>query len=309
MARGPLRGIETTSLSCDALLEASDVDLINLGSSDIPARKSNSRSSPSAAVEAASGFRSTVILGAPDRSLALQGATIRRLVADRTYFGLEAQALRAGAERALARLSAKAPGQRRIDVRSLAEDFHLDGPATSALQREFLMGGLLHPDGAGGYLPTRLFRQYALACVVAPLSRARARALIAEACGLAERINAEWVSNPYQLKMVAVSGNYMSQREQLSELSLSLVLGRRREARAPGTPPLQDKDDALRQILEALNALSSFIVVRIVADGQTVQRPFGVVFRRNDDVVESPPPPLNRFRAWSASLTRRLPFK
>jgi hypothetical protein len=203
-------------------------------------------------------------------------------------------------------LSAKAPGQNRIDVRSLAEDFHLDAPATSALQREFLMGGLLHPDGAGGYLPTRLFRQYALACVVAPLSRTRAKALIAEVCGLAERINAEWVSNPYQLKIIAVSGHYMSQREQLSELSLSLVVGRRREARVPGASPLQDKDAALRQIVEALHAMSSFIVVRIVADGQTVQRPFGVVFRRNHDVVETPEPPLNRFRAWSASITRRL---
>jgi len=143
------------------------VDLINLGSSDIPARKSDSRPLPSTPREAAGGFRSTVILGAPDRSLALQGATIRRLVADRTYFGLEAQALRAGAERALARLSAKPPGQSRIDVRSLGEDFRLDPAASSALQREFLMGGLIHPDGAGGYLPSRLFRQYALACVVA----------------------------------------------------------------------------------------------------------------------------------------------
>ncbi len=306
MARGLPRGIEATSLSCDALLEASDVDLINLGSSDNSARKSNSRPSPSAAGEAASGFLSTVILGAPDRSLELQGATIRRLVADRTYFGLEAQALRAGAERTLARMSAKPPGQSRIDVRSLGEDFLLDAPASSALQRELLLGGMLHPHGAGGFLPTRLFRQYALACVVAPLTRARAKALIGQACGLAERINAEWVSNSYQIKMAAVSGNYMSQREQLSELSLSLVLGRRREARTPGSPPLQNKDDALRQILKALHALSSFIVVRIVADGQSVQRPFGVVFRRNDDVGHSTPPPLDRFRAWSASITRRL---
>jgi len=306
MARGLSRGIETTSLSCGALSEVPDVDLINLGSSNNPARKSNSRPSASATGDAAGGFRPTVILGAPDRSLALQGATIRRLVADRKYFGLEAQALRAGAERALARVSAKPPGQSRIDVRSLGEDFRLDPPASSALQREFLMGGLIHPDGAGGYLPSRLFRQYALACVVAPLSRARAKGLIAQACSLAQRINAEWVSNPYQIKMVAVSGHYMSQREHLSELSLSLVLGRRREGRTPDSLPVASKDDGLRQIQEALNALSSFIVVRIVADGQAVQRPFGVVFRRTHDVVDAPAPPVNRFRAWSASITRRL---
>jgi hypothetical protein len=283
------------------------VDLINLGSSHIPTRNSNSRSSPSAAGEAGNGFRSTLILGAPDRSLALQGATIRRLVADRSYFGLEAQTLRAGAERALARLSAMPPEEARIDLHSLGEDFGLDAPASLALQKELLVGGMLLPDGAGGYRPTRLFRQYALACVVAPLSRARAKALIDQACGLAARINTEWVSNAYKIKMIAVSGYYMSQREQLSELSLSLVVGRRRESATPGSPPAQSKEEALRQIVEALNALSSFIVVRIVADGQAVQRPFGVVFRRNHDAAATPTPaPLERFRAWSASFTRRL---
>jgi len=172
---------------------------------------------------------------------------------------------------------------------------------------------MLHPHGAGGYLPTRLFRQYALACVVAPLSRARAKALIDQVRGLAARINAEWVSNPYQIKMAAVSGSYMSQREQLSELLLSLVVGRCRETGTPGAPLLASKDEALRQIVDALHGLSSFIVVRIVADGQAVQRPFSVVFRRSQDVVESSVPsavpPLQRFRAWSASIGRRLSLR
>ena len=279
------------------------MELINLGSSDIPAQKSDSRPSPSAPV-ADSG--STVILGAPDRSLAMQDATIRRLVADRKYFGLEAQALRAGAERSLARLAAMSPEEARIDVCSLSEDFGLDAAAGEALQREFLGGGMLQSDGAGRYRPTRLFRQYALACVIAPLSRARAKALIDQACGLAARINTEWVSNPYHIKMIAVSGYYMSQREQLSELSLSLVVGRRREAAAPGSSFAQSKEEALRHIVDALNALSSFMVIRIVADGQTVPRPFGVVFRRSNDVVEPPAPPVDGFRAWGAFITRRL---
>lgn len=309
MARGLPRAIETTSLSSDVLSEASDVDLINLGSPQFPARKSSSRPLPSAAGDAAvTGFRSTVILSAPDRSLALQGATIRRLVADRKYFGLEVQVLRAGAERSLARLASKPPEEARIDVRSLGEDFNLDPTESAALQRELLMGGMMHPHGTGGYLPTRLFRQYALACVVAPLSRARAKVLVEAACGLATRINAEWLSNPYRIKLIAVSGSYMSQREQLSELSLSLVVGRRPEAGPSDAPSSQSKDAALREIVEALNALSSFIVVRIVADGQTVQRPFGVAFRRSDDLVEPAPPPLGRFRAWSAAITRRLSF-
>ena len=79
---------------------------------------------------------------------------------------------------------------------------------------------------AGGYLPTRRFHQYALACVVAPLSRARAKGLIDRACGLAARINADSARNPFQIKFVAVSGNYMSSHDQLAELSLWLVLDR-----------------------------------------------------------------------------------
>jgi hypothetical protein len=283
------------------------VELSNLETPPDLTRKSSSRPSPTLAKKGITELQSTAILGSPDGSMAPDDiARPRRLVADRSYFGLEAQALRAGAERSLARLSAVLPGQARIDVRSLGEDFDLDAAASSALQREFLLGGMLHPDGAGGYLPTRLFRQYALACVVAPLSRARAKALIDRACGLAARINTDWALNPYQIKMVAVSGHYMSQRDQLSELSLSLVVGRRREVRSSGSAAPLAKDEALRQIVDALTALSSFIVVRIVADGQTVPRPFSVVFRRSNDVVEAPAPPVGRIRAWSALISRRL---
>lgn len=278
------------------------MDLINLGSPEAPAQESKPLQS-----SASGGFRSTVILGAPERQTLHESGNLRRLVADRQYFGLDAQTLRVGAERTLARLSAKSPGEARIDARSLGEDFRLDGPASSALQRELLMGGLLHPDGAGGYLPTRLFRQYAIACVVAPLSRERAKSLVDRACKLAAQVNTEWIWNSYKIKMIAVSGGYMSQREQLSELSLSLVVGRRHEVPAPDSPPSQGKDEALREIVQALNALSSFIVVRIVTDGQGVPRPFSVVFKRSNDVVPDPVvPPLERFRAWSASIGRRL---
>jgi hypothetical protein len=284
------------------------MDGINLRSPEVPARKSKSRSSPANTEEAGSGFRSTVILGEPERAIGLQDtANLRRLVADRRYFGLDAQTLRAGAERTLARLSAKSPGEARIDARSLGEDFRLDTPASSALQRELLMGGLLHPHGAGGYLPTRLFRQYALACVVAPLTRERARYLIDRACQLVMHVNADWVTNPFQVKMIAVSGSYMSQRDQLSELSLSLVLRRRPEAKAPDAPALQEKDDALRQIVEAMKSLSSFVLVRFAPDSQSVQRPFSVVFQHSKEVAADPVvAPLERFRAWSMSIGRRL---
>jgi hypothetical protein len=142
--------------------------------------------------------------------------------------------------------------------------------------------------------------------VVAPLSRTRAKALIDRACRLAARVNADWVGNPLQIWTVAVSGSYMSRLDQLSELSLWLVLHRRRDARSQRAASLLSKDDALRQILEAMNALSSFMVVRIVADKQAVPRPFSVAFQAHEAVMDSSAPPRGRFRDWSASITRRL---
>ncbi len=230
----------------------------------------------------------------------------RRLIADQQYFGLEANALRAGAGRALARISKQPAEEARIDIRSLGEDFHLDAAASSALLSALLTGGLLYPDGTGRYRPTRHFREYALARVVEPLTRARARALVDRACRLAARINSDWDGVPFQIEMVAVSGSYMSRGDQLSELSLSLAVGRRPEARTPGSKPLLSMDDALRQILEAMHALSSFIVVRIVADRSAVPRPFSVVFEANENVIESSVAGWDRLRDWSMSVTRWL---
>jgi hypothetical protein len=145
--------------------------------------------------------------------------------------------------------------------------------------------------------------------VVAPLPRTRARALIDRACRRATRINSDWVRNPFRIEIVAVSGCYMSRRDQLSELSLSLVLGRRPEAPpAPSRHPLSE-DDAQREILDAVNALSSFIVTRIVPDREAVQRPFSVVFQADDDLVDTSVAGWDRFRDWSASITRWLALR
>jgi hypothetical protein len=233
----------------------------------------------------------------------------RRLVADEQYFGLEAAALRAGARRVLARIAQQPFDQEWIDIRRLGKDFQLGAAETSALLGTFLTAGLLYPEGTGRYRPTDTFREYAAACVVAPLPRKRAKALIDRACRRAARINSDWVRNPFQIEMVAVSGCYMNRRDQLSELSLSLALGRRPEA--PPTPsrhPLSD-DDAQRQILEAVNALSSFIVTRIVADREAVQRPFSVVFQADDDLMDTSVTGRDRFRDWSVSITRWLALR
>ena len=214
--------------------------------------------------------------------------------------------LRAGAERVIERMTARAPKQARIDVHSISADFHLDAADSRTLFSALLAGGLLYPDGTGGCRPTERFRDYACACVVVPLSRDRAKALIDSVSELAQRINVAWAQNPYQIKMIAVSGGYMSRCKTLHELSLWPVLRRRPEVRARGWKPALGKDDAQGQIRSAMNALSSFIVVRIVADRQAIERPFSVVFQASEPMVERPLPAWDKVCDWSASITRRI---
>ena len=137
----------------------------------------------------------------------------------------------------------------------------------------------------------------------------RAKALIERACALAGEINTAWTLNLFQIKMLAVSGSYMSQREKLSDLSLSLVLRWRHEAPQAGAASPPGKDEAIRQIVGAVSALSSFMVVRVVSGSDAVQRPFSVVFKHSEDLVESAEPRKGRLQAWSEALTRRLASK
>jgi hypothetical protein len=251
----------------------------------------------------------TEILGAPEAAridLVQSGSKSPRLVADREYFGLQAEVLRAGAERTLARLSTLKPDEQRIDVHTLGEDFSTDPAAAAVLLSAFLAGGLLHPNGAGAYLPTRHFRQCALACVVAPMTRDRAKSVIDRACKLAEQINREWTRNPFRIKTIVVSGSYMTRRKHLSELSLFLGLSKRQWARAAGATTAQERDEAGRQIAQAMSKLSSFVTVRIVSERHAVPRPFSVVFQADHFVDEASAPAWGRFLDWSSALTRRL---
>lgn len=228
----------------------------------------------------------------------------RRLIADQQYLGLDAKALRGGAARTLARLSSHPAGRAWIDLRSLGDDFHLDAGASAALLSAMLASGLLYPDGAGKYHPTRQFREYALATVVAPLPRERAKSLIEHACKRAARVNSEWIHLPFQIEMMAVSGSYMTRRDQLSDLVLSIALHRRAVSRAANAPVPPSKDDASRQIVQALQALSSFIVVRIVTDQTKVQRPFSVVFQGGANAPEAAVERSHKLRDWGASVSR-----
>lgn len=231
---------------------------------------------------------------------------LRRLFANERYFGLEALALRAGAQRALKRMSMQAPEQRRISAHSLGEDFCLDAAASGKLLQALLGGGLILADDSGCYRATERFREFALARVVVPLSRARAKELIATACRVATRINADWDRNPFLIETIVVSGSYMSRRDPLPELLLWLVLRRRPQTKARNRKPWVSKGDALRQILAKMKVLSSFMVVRIVSDKQNVPRPFSVAFQANDHTLESSLPAWEKVRDWSASISRQL---
>jgi hypothetical protein len=231
------------------------------------------------------------------------------LIADQQYLGLDAKVLRSGAARTLTRISSHPAGQAWIDLRSLGDDFHLDAGATAALLSAMLASGLLYPDGAGRYHPTRQFREYALATVVAPLPRERAKGLIDRASKLAARINSEWKHLPFEIDMMAVSGSYMTRRDQLADLVLSIALHRRAVSRSAesGIPP--SKDEASRQIVDALQALSSFVVVRFVSDQTKVQRPFSVVFQAAGCAPEAAVERRHTLRDWGASVSRWFAHK
>jgi hypothetical protein len=226
---------------------------------------------------------------------------LHRLIASQRYFGLSARVFHAGGQRTLERLSAQKHGAEQIDLESLGHDFTLDPAEALRLLRAMLSGGLLLPDAAGHYRPTARFREYATAPLVAPLSRARAKALVAGACDLAAQINAGWARNPFEVKMVAVSGGYMSRSDQLSELSLWLVLRPRAAGHSRRWRPLLTKGAGLRQILTAVSALSSFVVARIVAHKSVVPRPFSIVFD-GAELVDAAVSPAQRLRDWGTSL-------
>jgi hypothetical protein len=233
-------------------------------------------------------------------------AKVRRLIADQQYFGLDAKSFHDGAQRTLRRLSTAAP---RIDVHTLGEDFGLDAAASWTLLRALLVGGLLLSDGPGVYKPSARFREYALAELVMPMSRLRAKDLVTQARGLAARINANWGRNPYRIRMVLVSGSYMSRSDRLPELSLWLILRRRHELRTRRWNHGLSKSDAMRQIASAMKELDQLVVVHVVADKQAVPRPFSVAFEAEDALGDPSLHSWNRVRSWGASISRRLSLK
>lgn len=229
----------------------------------------------------------------------------RRLIADQRYCGLEALAINAGSKRMFARLDIQKAAQT-IDVRSLSEDFRLDAAASRTFLSALLAGGLVRPMGNGGYQPTPNFREYALAYVVAPLSRERARALIGRAGELAERINTGWSQNRYLIERIAVSGSYMSRCDPLPQLDLGLILRKRPQLPRRHSQSHLGKEAGARQIVAAMQALSSFVVAHVAPHLQEITRPFSLVFEADENAIADPVSSWDRIRELSASISQRL---
>lgn len=232
---------------------------------------------------------------------------IRTLISNQLYFGLEPLAFRRGTGRTLQRVTKLPPEKALVNAETLSKDFRIDPAGAEALLETFVAKGLLQSDGCprGEYRPTELFKEYALARVVPPLTRLRAKELLDQACALAARINADWTHNPLLIHLIAVSGDYMSRHTHLADLTLWPVVKRRPEATTRRFRSPVTKADGAAEIRSALRALSTFVVVNVVADKTTIERPFAVPFRDYGEAV-TPPPSIERLRSWGASLRQQL---
>ncbi len=232
---------------------------------------------------------------------------IRTLVSNQLYFGLDPLHLRRGAARTVSRVFGLPTERALVNAQSLAEDFRLDEASGDAFVHSLAAEGLLReePGSTGNYHLTLRFHEFAQARVTAPLDRIQARQLIDRACRLAARINADRTWNPMMIDMMAVSGSYMSRSNDISNLTLWPVVKAREQVRPRRFGPPMTKAGSSSEIRAALRAISPFILVHLVTDTASVERPFSVPFRAYDDMIASSVASA-RLLAWSSSLRRQL---
>jgi hypothetical protein len=204
------------------------------------------------------------------------------LVTKRTYFGgLDALQLRAATGRVLSRLHGL-PAHRavvRIDV--LEQDFRVTPGASRELAAQLVASGLLRRlDPIGNeYGITDRFRQYAVARIIEPLPRTRAKMLLEHLADLAAHFNRTALQNKYEIEAIAVFGSYMSLERDLPELALGVTGRHRMPARRPADGRATRFTEGHERIRELLEVQSHFVRVRFFRHLHDVPRPFGVVFK------------------------------
>jgi hypothetical protein len=230
----------------------------------------------------------------------------RILVTSQRYFGLDPLVFRRGVRRALARVAGLPLERRRASGQSLCADFRLDATAGETVFSALVAAGLLQLEAAhaGLYRLTDRFGEFALAQLVPPLQRERARELLEQTCQLAAKINANWTHNPLTIDTIAVSGGYMSRARVMADLTLWLVVKSRLAVRVPMFRSSPTRIDGAAEISAATRALSGYILVHIVSNREPIERPFSVPFRANE--VQMFSPPTARLREWSSLLRRQI---
>jgi hypothetical protein len=205
----------------------------------------------------------------------------RTLVAQQRYYGMEPTQLLQSVARVLTRVAGLPPERARISVRHVQQDFALDTVQGQVLVENFVEDGLLrrHGERRGDYQLTPRFLEIATARVVEPMPRAKARQLIAAACKVAERINAEWTRNPLAIDALAVSGGYMSRSAELSELTLGIIVRARPMGRRFRFFRRANNDEGADAIRREFRDMSSFVNAYIAIDTQGIMRPFSVVYK------------------------------
>ena len=172
-------------------------------------------------------------------------------------------------------------GRARVRGDHVRQDFAVNTVDGTALLRELVDEGLLRPHAAepGDFEVTDAFREVATARVVEPLTRDKARQLVARAADVAAHVNAEWHRNPLEIEAIAVSGSYMSRDKELADVTLGVVVRHRSAARRSRWGRLANKQAGAQAIRDALQALSSFVAVHFVTESAALPRPFAIVFR------------------------------
>jgi hypothetical protein len=205
----------------------------------------------------------------------------RTLVTKRLYFGFDAVRVRDASGRVLARIVGLPPDRAKVSADDVCRDFGIDAADGQPLLDELVAEGLLRPRDAGDYHPTTRIAEYAYARVVEPLTRPRARQLVARACDIAGEINAQWTRNPLEIEAVAPHGAYLQREHYLDVLPLGIVV-RNRPASRRARWRMQAKSDGAHDIRAAFKGLSSFVRAHLVTRIGELHQPYAVVFQADD---------------------------